>query len=242
MTVADTTEPRNQRDLTWVPFERPIGPVRLPSWARDIHVNWMEGFSNGPDYWIYCGHDIGDYPNKRWRREGNFYRAYHPDGFVEQHAHSGAVSLTRLKAWRNPDGTMSQYRGDEGGEWVEGDFLATTQQEGYAKRHFWIKMEDGSDLVLRGPWWGGEPDGYDAASIVIPKYSGCRRPGEGPWHKGCAPTYGLLFKRELIAAIFARFQAHLPLALVTTHYGSTRLEPYRHEWGMPKGARAQHAA
>lgn len=237
----DATEPRNQRDLTWVPFERPVGPVNLPAWVKDIHVDWHEGFSNGPDYWIYCAHDIGDWSGKTWRREGHFYRAYHPDGYVEQQAHDGRVSPTRMKAWRNPDGTMSQYRGDDGGEWVDGWFPATTQQEGYAGRHFWIKMEDGTDLVLRGPWWGGKPLGYEAASIVTPKYSGCRRPGHGPWYKGCTPTFGLLFKIELIAAIFARFQAHLPLALVT-QYGSTRLEPYREEWGAPKGARTKIAA
>lgn len=239
--VPDPTEPRNQRELIWEPLERPVGPVDLPAWVKDIHVNWNEGFSNGPDYWIFCTHDIGDWPGKRWKREGHFYRAYHPDGFVEQHAHDGQVRPTVLKAWRNPDGTMSQYRGHEGGELVEAEFAATSQQQGYAGRHYWLKMEDGTDLVLRGPWWGGKPDGYDAASVVTPKYSGCRRPGEGPWYKGCTPTFGLLFKHELIAAIFARFQAHLPLALVT-HYGSTRIEPYREEWGRPKGAKVAIAA
>lgn len=234
--MSDPTEPRNQRELMWEPLDRPVGPVDLPAWVKDIHVNWNDGFSNRPDYWIFCTHDIGDWSGKRWRREGNFYRAYHPDGFVEQHAHDGQVRPTVLKAWRNPDGTMSQYRGHKGGEWVEAEFAATSQQQGYAGRHYWLKMEDGTDLVLRGPWWGGKPDGYDAASVVTPKYSGCRRSGEGPWYKGCTPTFGLLFKRELIAAIFARFQAHLPLALVT-QYGSTRIEPYREEWGKPKGAK-----
>lgn len=241
MLPTDATEPRNQRTLTWVPFERPSGRAPLPAWAKDIHVNWQEEYSNAPDYWIFCSHDIGCWPDKRWVREGDFYRAYHPDGFVEQHMHSGRVSQTKLKAWRDPDGSMSQYRGRDGGEWVEAEFPATTQQQGYAGRHYWLKMKDGTDLVLRGPWWGGKPDGYDAASIVVPEYSGCRRSGEGPWHKGCTPTYGLLFKRELIAAIFARFQAHLPLALVT-HHGVTSLEPYREEWGKPKGARTQPAA
>lgn len=241
MMDVDATEPRNQRDLTWTPYPRPIGPMKLPAWAKGIHVNWNERYSNGPDFWIYCTHDIGDWPGKTWKREGDFYRAYHPDGYLEQHFHSGTVNLTKLKAWRNPDGTMCQYRGKDGGEWVEGLFAATTQQGGYSERHFWLKMEDGTDLVLRGPWWGGKPDGYDAASIVTPKYSGCRMPGKGPWHKGCTPTFGLLFQRDLIAKLFARFQPHLPLALVT-HCGITRIEPYREEWGKPKGAREALAA
>lgn len=241
MMDVDATEPRNQRDLTWTPYPRPIGPMKLPAWAKGIHVNWNERYSNGPNFWIYCTHDIGDWPGKTWKREGDFYRAYHPDGYVEQHFHSGTVNLTKLKAWRNPDGTMCQYRGKDGGEWVEGLFAATTQQGGYSERHFWLKMEDGTDLVLRGPWWGGKPDGYDAASIVTPKYSGCRMPGKGPWHKGCTPTFGLLFQRDLIAKLFARFQPHLPLALVT-HCGITRIEPYREEWGKPKGAREALAA
>lgn len=239
--IADATEPRNQRDLSWVPFPRPTGPMKLPSWAKGIHVNWNECYTNGPDFWIYCTHDIGDWPGKTWKREGDFYRAYHPDGYVKQHFHSGTVKLAKLKAWRNPDGTMCQYRDKDGGEWVEDLFAATTQQEGYSGRHFWLKMADGTDLVLRGPWWGGKPDGYDAASIVTPKYSGCRMPGKGPWHKGCTPKFGLLFQRDLIAKLFARFQPHLPLALVT-HCGITCIEPYREEWGKPKGAREALAA
>lgn len=47
--IADTTEPRNQRDVTWVTFERPVGRVPLPAWVKDVHVNWRGGFSNGPD-------------------------------------------------------------------------------------------------------------------------------------------------------------------------------------------------
>lgn len=67
----DATEPRNQRDLTWTPYERPIGPAPTPTWAKDIHVDWHDGFSNGPDYWLYCTHDIGDWPGKTWK---HYYR------------------------------------------------------------------------------------------------------------------------------------------------------------------------
>jgi len=227
----EKTEPRNQRDLSWVPYPRPVGLTRLPEWVKDIHVDWHDGFSNGPSYWLRVTHDIGDWPGKVWRKEGDYYRAYNPDGYIEQHCHNGRVTPTLVKAWRNPDGTLCQYRGDEGGAWVEEMFNATTQQEGYAKRHFWLKMEDGSDLVLRGPWSTGCPEGYSPASIVIPKYI-----HGAPWFKRCTPLFGLAFKHELLAAIFARFQAHLPLALVTQHKW-TSLEPYREEWGMPKGAR-----
>ncbi len=229
------------RDVTWTPFERPSGRGPLPAWIKDVHINWNMNYCNAPDFWFFCTHDIGGWPGQTWKREGGFYRAYHPDGYVEQHAHDGPVRPTKLKAWRNADGTMSQYRGSDGGEWVEAEFPATTQQDGYGGRHYWLKMEDGTDLCLRGPWWRGNPEGYDAVSVVIPKYSGCRRAGEGPWHVGCTPTYGLLFKQELIAAILARFQAHLPLALVTQR-GHTRLEPYREEWGKPKGVREAIAA
>lgn len=230
----DTTEPRNQRDITWSLVDRQAGPRPLPDWIKGVHVNWFEGFSNGPEFWFFVSHDIGDWAGKKWRKEGNYYRAYHPDGFVEQHAHDGAVRPTKLKAWRSADGTMSQYRGEGNGSWVEGDFNATTQQQGYCGRHYWLKMEDGTDLVLRGPWHTSPPDGYDAASIVTPKYSGNRFGAK--WYERCTPVYGLSFRRDLVIDIFSRFQAHLPLAIVTS-YGRARIEPFRDEWGKPKGAR-----
>ena len=238
--TADLTEPRNYRSATWEPFERPIGRVDLPDWIRDVHVNWYDGFANGPDFWFRVTRDIGDWPGKVWRKEGQFYRAYHPDGFVEQHAHGGTVTPTKMKAWRSNDGTLSQYKAGAAGEWVEAEFNATTQQDGYGGRHFWLKMEDGTNLVLRGPWNTAPPDGYEPASIVTPKYDGTRREGR-PWYRGCTPCFGLAFKRELVAAIFARFQAHLPLALVT-QYGRARLEPYKDEWGRPKGIHLPIAA
>jgi len=47
--MSDPTEPRNQRELMWEPLDRPVGPVDLPAWVKDIHVNWNDGFSNGPE-------------------------------------------------------------------------------------------------------------------------------------------------------------------------------------------------
>jgi hypothetical protein len=241
--------------VEWQEFVRPVGPQPIPDWCKGVHVNWLEGYGNSPSVTLKVRGCVRDWPDQRFRKEGSYYRAYHPDGRMEQYAHDGKLDWAKVQMFQSADGTLRQERrwgtewgdqeglgfiypngqrsGPEPGEWVEVDRMATTQQEGFGGRHYHLKMEDGSDVVLRGPWMVGAPEGYDEACYidvarndVPPFYS------KLPWHQRTA-TAGLYVTDDLFVRIMSRFAPHLPLAKVT-YSGATTLEPMKPEWDAPK--------
>jgi hypothetical protein len=253
-----------RKEATWEEVERPIGPQPIPLWCKAVHIDWMMGYGNAPNVLVKTKGE--DWPDKRFRKEGECYIAEHPDGRGEMHVHDGKVGLYPVKAFRRPDGSLHQnrrygpewpeanpmfktadgiVRGHEPGEWVETPMRATTQQDGYAGRHFWITLDDGEPLVLRGPWHCGAPKGYLSITTVDMDYAekhgiGGRR---SPWWKnlGC---FGTALRVDVYIAVLSRFVPHLPLALVTYNWGGPYLEVYKSEWGEPKDfwLKRQHAA
>jgi len=233
--------------LTWRHVERPVGPQPLPEWVKGATVNWHEGYSNSPSVRLIVDGDVRDWPGKRFRKEGHCYRAYHEDGRLEQYAHNGPISLTELGRFRSDDGTLRDCRrsgpkwaetgakglgrmmvgtgefveyGYEPGEWVKVMLPATSAQSGFGGAHITLIMEDGSELVLRGPWHVGAPSGYVEVSY---KMRGER------W----GLRAGLYITTDLFIRIMARFQAHLELVEVT-YGGCTTVEPMKPEWSEPK--------
>jgi hypothetical protein len=244
--------------LSWQEIDRPAGPQPVPDWCKGVHVNWMEGYTNSPHVTLKVTENVRDWPNKRFRKEGSYYRAYHPDGRVEQYAHSGAARLMTIKMFRSADGSIRENRrcgpewgaeeglgfiypdgqrhGMEPGEFVDVERLATTAQEGFGGAHIHLVMEDGTDLVLRGPWHVGAPEGFaELAFVDVGKrdaYSAWYERKGLPWHRRTA-TGGLYLRHDTFTAIMCRFAAHLPLASVT-YGGVTTLEPFKPEWNEPK--------
>lgn len=232
--------------LSWRPVERPVGPQPLPAWVKGAKVNWHEGYTNSPSVRLTVDGDVREWPEKRFRKEGKYYRAYHEDGRLEQYAHDGAISMVELGRFQSADGTLRQCRrsgpewaetgqkgigqlwsdgsfvdyGYEPGEWVKVMLRATTAQGGFGGAEIPLLMEDGSDLVLRGPWHVGAPAGYAEVSYQMR----CERWG------GRA---GLYISLDLFTRIMARFQAHLELVEVT-YGGCTTVEPMKPEWDAPK--------
>lgn len=117
-------------------------------------------------------------------------------------------------------GTEFVDYGYEPGEWVKVMLPATTAQEGFGGAHIPIFMEDGSEIILRGPWHVGAPEGYVEVSYQM----------RGERWGGRA---GLYITIDLFTRIMARFQAHLELVEVT-YGGCTTIEPMKPEWGEPK--------
>jgi len=246
--------------LSWREIDRPVGPQPIPDWCTGVHVDWVEGYSNSPRIRLKVTGDVREWPEKRFVCEGGkFYRARHEDGRMEQYAHGGAVAPAQVQRWRSADGTIRQYRrsgpewaetGDRGmglmsvdgdwaeygyepGEWVEITVNATAAQQGFGGAHIPIMMEDGSDLVLRGPWHVGAPEGYAEVSYIdVSKPDRWYQRRGKPWHHRTARA-GLYLRHDTFTAIMARFAAHLPLASVT-YGGATTLEPFKAEWGEPK--------
>lgn len=229
--------------LSWRGIERPVGPQPVPAWVKGAKINWHEGYCNSPSVCLIVDGDVGKWPDKRFTREdGRYYRARHEDGRLAQYAHDGAVALDTIPMFRSEDGTVRRDRrrgpqwfdqndwppgctvwpphGDEPGEWVPVERMCTTRQHGFGGGHVHLIMEDGSDLVLRGPWHVGAPAGYAEVSYDMR--------GER-WGK----RSGLYITLDLYTRIMARFQAHLELVEVT-YGGCTTIEPMKPEWSEPK--------
>lgn len=218
----------------WSEVDRPVGPQPLPDWVRGAHVDWMNGCGNAPNVTVKARGALHHWEDQRFEKVGKeMYIARHPDGRAVAHYHRGAVSLVTIKDKRNHH--VQDVLAGRRKELPDVEVMATSQQSGYGGDNFWIKMLDGSDLVLRGPWHGGTPDGYVEVSVVdvTSKYFQADRWNRNrPWFKrGGGPSVYLT--EELFLRIVARYCAHAPVARVDHSYG-TRLEMFRAEWGMPK--------
>lgn len=250
--------------IAWSLVARPSGPMALPDWIKGAKVEWMDGYGNAPGICLKVHGDVREWPDKRFTFEpkGHLYQARHPDGRLEQHAHSGPVSLTKLQAFRRADGTIAKHRrfgpewgtepgigtinrdgirsGYEPGEWTEAEFLATTRQEGYGGTIWWVTMEDGREIALRGPWHVGSPDGYQEFAYVDvapgSMFHDHRKHGDKrPWYNSTGRA-GLYLRGDVAIAIYATFLPHIELARVQYRWSGSKayLEPLKPEWNAPK--------
>jgi len=212
-------------DNTFEIIDLPAGPQPLPRWVKGLHVNWMDGWSNAPHLIVKAAESPFDWPNKRFEFFApNLYFARHTDGRGEAHYHGGAISEIEIE--HRVRVSRDEWRTEKR------KVLATTQQEGYAGRHFPIVLGGkhplrGKTVLLRGPWHSSPPAGYQGVSVWSPPDG--RWPAERrPWHQQTC-CFGLILRDDLLIRIFARFQPHLRLACV----GKT-LQPLKPEWDAPK--------
>ncbi len=223
---------------SWRPYELPVGPHPIPRWAKGLHVEWMDGYGNWPNLILKASENVGSWPDMRFVQDGHRYMATHADGRASTHYHSGRISITTMKR-RVRTGRM---------EWRDEEYeaYATTQQEGYAGRHYPIVLGGvhplrGKEVVLRGPWHGSPPPGYSPVSFVDMSSSHVRRDlqhaakhprASKPWFKHMA-YFGLEIRHDVLAAIAARYLPHLQFAL-TQYETHEQLEPMKPEWDCPK--------
>lgn len=250
-----------------VGFERidvPAGPRRLPEWARDLHVSWNHGWGNRPSFKVRCRTDplaFCDPGNPVWERRGKEMWIAEEGGVASVHYHSTAVSEATFTRKIGGEWDMSKPQLLDGKPWIDTaglwpdqianakpkmggtehetyTMLATPKGEGYGGRSFDIMLKDGTPIRLRGPWFGGAPEGYHDISFDtdehIFKY---RRPGAKqvrPWHAQ-GGFFGLFVTTELLVDLLATFQPHLDLAIVEMANGRRNIEPLVPATGRPKG-------
>lgn len=207
----------------------PLGKQLLPAWVRGAYIEWMNGVANAPEIRLKVRGDAMQWPDKRFAKEGKqAYVARHADGRAEMYLHAGQVSMVELCDDRLV-GSMPYA------ELPKISVRATTQQDGFGGRNFWLTMNDGEPLVLRGPWHGGAPPGYvevhtvdmESAYNQENKWNKAR-----PWYLRSA-TFGTFITEELFLRIVATYCPHVHIARVQHTYGM-RLEPYRPEWDSLK--------
>lgn len=149
------------------------------------------------------------------------------------------------KVWRLADADAAA-EGEKQLQWLRGrglfsdaarvetkPVLQTTKQAGYGGREYFITMQDGTDLALRGPWHGGAPTGYvEAHTHDATKVDPFWAKRGTPWHRyGCC--YGLYITEELWLRIVARYIPHALVLRVHHSYG-VRLELSQAGWNGPK--------
>lgn len=226
---------------SWELVELPNGPQPLPAWALDLAIWWGDGYGNSPDCKLKATENLRRWPDKRFRFEApGRYVAEHPDGRAEVYYH-GRFRPAKLKRLRMPDGTILPPHAFKR-EAVEEEYdgFATGPDEGFGGSHFHITMEDGTPVVLRGPWHSLAPAGFVEVAYVNWSDERSQRPwrGEGPSWLRTTATGGLYIREELFIRLFARFQSHLQLARVTEFFSGGRryvsLQPLKPEWDVPK--------
>lgn len=162
-----------------------------------------------------------------------------PTAFPWKIADKGYTETSEKAAHREADKWMANLRTfhDKKGLKLEAEFKtvqATTQQDGFGGSYYWLTMIDGSELVLRGPWHGGAPEGYvevGTVDVTGPYFATGWSRGKRWYKRTGGPSVYLT--EELYLRIVARYCPHAPIARVQRSYG-TRLEPFRAEWGCPK--------
>lgn len=223
-------------------IERDAGPRDLPAWARDAHINWYDGYGNRPQLKVRCRADplaFSSFGNPAYDlREGGMWIA-EQDGVASVHYHGGALRQTEFERhvrWLENPAQTNNWKGEA--EIEKYTMLATTQQDGYAGRHFDITLKDGSNVRLRGPWHGGSPDGFMEINYDIDD-SIARNAGRvnrwwRPWHAR-GGYFGLYIRPQVVLDIFSTFLAHIEWCWVIEPDGRRSLEPIRPETSMPKG-------
>lgn len=220
----------------WNPVELPTGRQEVPAWCLGAHVNWRNGYGNAPDVTLKVRGRVAQWTGQRWVKEGKkLYIARHDDGRALAYYHGGAVALAKLLDRRKPGGGYEHLVAN----CPTIEVMATEKQDGFGGSEYWLTMEDGSDLVLRGPWHGCPPDGYIEVHMTDVEYQGYQNPSRydrnKPWHQRSGGGGFLYISNALFLRIVAHYLPHVRLAMVTHSYG-TYLEPYRAEWAAPKEA------
>lgn len=237
----------------WKDMPLPTGRHALPEWVRGAHVDWHDGVANAPTIKLNVRGNVQDWEGKVWTCDaGGMYVARHEDGRAQVHHHNGPVSMTSMRRFRTLDGKLHDYIPQkpnmpnvissfeeydalfEPGEWINVDVMATTKQDGYGGANYWLDMDDGTQLVLRGPWHVGAPAGYVEVTCCdsTRRYGWeCKKESKRWYHRYIGGS--MYIRQDVFMQIVARFLPHVRIAGVEKSYGY-RLEPYRAEWGMLK--------
>lgn len=214
----------------WQKIDLPTGRQAIPEWCLGAHINWRNGYGNTPDVTLKVRGQVWKWEGQRWAKEGKkLYIARHDDGRALAYYHGGSVALAKMLDRRKPGGGYEQLVAN----CPTIEVMATEKQDGFGGAEYWLTMEDGSDLVLRGPWHGCPPDGYTEVRMCDVEYQGYAHRKDRPWHERSSGGF-LYISNDLFLRIMAHYLPHARAALVAHSYG-TYLEPYRDEWDMPKG-------
>lgn len=250
--VAHTGNAASARDYSYELVDAGAGPRVLPSWLAGAQVRWAWGYSNRPEL-EFC-FSRSPLAGVRYRKEAGSkgWFGTNPEGdCFETHWHGGAVSMTEFErnvGWDTSDGKYAP-----GAKMLKEPYhmLATTQQKGYAGRHFDVIMAEdspqypGETIRLRGPWHSGSgvPGTVQVVGVVWDDAARAKEQAMRPrfrrgW-RGATKCFGYVVREQVIIDALATFLPHLPIARVTSgpdREGKVRrwIEPCLPQTGAPR--------
>jgi hypothetical protein len=142
--VLDRYDPANYditvMNLTEYMETQLINQIVVPDWIWGVQIDWAPQYGNSISIGFVFDKSIeptlhGEAFGNGWEYRDRAYICEDDRGLCDCH-------------YAKP------LREDSKLGWV------TPQEDGYGGRHFKIKMKDGRDATLRGPWHGGAPAGY----------------------------------------------------------------------------------
>lgn len=250
--IAHTGNAASASQYTYELVDAGAGPRPLPDWLTGAQVRWSWGYSNRPEL-EFC-FSRSPLAEIRYRKEAGSkgWFGTNPDSDCFQtHWHGGAVSMVEFErniGWDTPDGKYAA-----GAKMLKEPYsmLATTQQEGYAGRHFDVTMADdspqfpGETVRLRGPWHGGSgvPGTVPVVGVVWDEAARAKeqlvRPRFRRGWQGATKSFGYVVREQVIIDALATFLPHLPIARVTSapdREGKVRqwVEPCLPQTGAPR--------
>lgn len=214
----------------WEEIPMPVGRQNLPKWMSGLHIDWMMQYANSPHIVFRAKYEPMP-EDVLWEQgpKGRYFREH--EGIVEQLWHQGPLTCM------------------ENGEWQ------TPKENGFGGRTFTVNLKDGRIVHLRGPWFGGCPEGYSELVVVNTStkyYEMDQRQGKVKWeimpgsgrfiHRILKPkawfkqggTFGLYISNELLIKAIATYQPHVRIAKWKRSYHV--ITPFLDEWNMPKEA------
>lgn len=150
----------------------------IPDWIWGLRIDWAKGFDSSVSFGLVFDKAI----------EASMHGEAFGNGW-EYRAQEGLYICEDARGFCDGHYAKPLYEDPKLG-WV------TSQDQGYGGRHFKIKMKDGRDATLRGPWHGGAPQGYHE---FVHNYTDV--------HGKCGITFmfGLYVKSELFLGCIKAF-------------------------------------
>lgn len=148
----------------------------IPDWIWGLRIDWAKGYDSSISFGLVFDKAIeptmhGEAFGNGWEYRDGFYFCEDERGFCDGH-------------YAQP------LREDPKLGWV------TPQEDGYGGRHFKIKMKDGRNATLRGPWHGGAPAGYHEFVHIYT---------DTPGKCGITFLFGLYVKSSLFLSCINKF-------------------------------------
>lgn len=226
---AHTGNASSARDYSYSLVDVAAGPRVLPDWLRAANIRWNFGWSNRPELEFCFSRNplAGVTYIKQRDGTGMWFGSNLESDCFKIHWHKGAVSeqeFERNLGWDTPNGKYAP-----GAAMLKEPYsmLATTQQEGYAGRHFDLQMSNispcfpGEIVRLRGPWHGGYLDWMRPVVGVVWDEKAREREAQAAlrfrrgW-VGATKCFGYLIREQTFVDALATFFPHCPIARVTS--------------------------